>query len=157
MILYIKALHIVFVVSWFAGLFYLPRIFVNIALVEKEHLEKNPDSVNSEVIDLKERSRLILMAKKLFRFTTPLMFLAIALGLWLWMGFKIGLNDGSFWMHIKLLLVIVLFLYHFYCGRILKKLTTKVSNWSHIKYRWFNEVPVLLLFASVFLVVVKPF
>ena len=113
MILYVKAFHIIFVVSWFAGLFYLPRIFVNIALVEKEHSKKNPNSSKSEIINLQERLRLILMAKKLFRFTTPIMCLAIALGLLLWLWFGIGLNDGSIWMYIKSLLAVFLILYHF--------------------------------------------
>ena len=81
MILYIKAFHIIFVVSWFAGLFYLPRIFVNIALVEKEHSERNPTASNSEIINLRERIRLILMAKKLFKFITPIMSFAIGLSL----------------------------------------------------------------------------
>jgi len=135
----------------------LPRIFVNIALVEKEYSERNPTSIDLEIMSLRERSRLILMAKKLFRFTTPIMILAIIFGLWLWLGYGIGLNDESFWMYAKTLLVVFLISYHFYCGNILRKLTVNPSNWSHIKFRWFNELPVLLLFISVFLVVTKPF
>ncbi len=157
MILYVKALHIIFVISWFAGLFYLPRIFVNIALVEEQYFKSNPNTINLEVININERSRLILMAKKLFRFTTPIMFLAVSFGLWLWFGFGIGFNDGNFWMPIKIILVCFLISYHFYCGKILKTLAKKTTNWSHVKFRWFNELPVLLLFASVFLVVIKPF
>ena len=157
MILYIKLLHIIFIVSWFAGLFYLPRIFVNIALVEKEYLERSTTSLKEEIMQSRERSRLILMASKLFRFTTPIMILAITFGLWLWLGYGIGLNDGSFWMTAKILVVILLISYHFYCGKILRFLTNKPSNWSHIKFRWFNELPVLFLFLSVALVVIKPF
>ena len=157
MILYIKAFHIIFIVSWFAGLFYLPRIFVNIALVEKEYAEKNPNPSNSEIINLQERLRLILMAKKLFRFTTPIMGLAVSFGLLLWLWYGIGLNDGSIWMYVKALLVVFLILYHLYCGRIVSTLCKKPSHWSHIKYRWFNELPVLFLFLSVLLVVIKPF
>ena len=157
MILYVKAFHIIFVVSWFAGLFYLPRIFVNIALVEKEHSEKNPNFSRSEMINLSERLRLILMAKKLFRFTTPIMGLAVGLGLILWLWYGIGLNDGSIWVYVKALLVVFLILYHLYCGKIVNALSNGPSHWSHIKFRWFNELPVLLLFLSVLLVVIKPF
>lgn len=157
MILYIKAFHIIFVVSWFAGLFYLPRIFVNIALVEKEHSERNPTASNSEIINLRERIRLILMAKKLFKFITPIMSFAIGLGLLLWLWYGIGLNDGSIWMSLKAFLVVLLISYHLYCGKIVNALSKNISLWSHIKFRWFNELPVLLLFLSVLLVVIKPF
>lgn len=157
MILYIKSLHIIFVVSWFAGLFYLPRIFVNIALVDEEIPKSDEKKTAISCLESKERLRLILMAKKLFRFTTPLMVLSILLGLWLWLGFGIGYDDQSKWMQFKLFIVILLIFYHFYCGMILKNLSTKISTWSHIKFRIFNEIPVLLLFLSVFLVVLKPF
>ena len=157
MILYIKSLHIIFVVSWFAGLFYLPRIFVNIALVDEEIPKSDEKKTAISCLESKERLRLILMAKKLFRFTTPLMVLSILLGLWLWLGFCIGYDDQSKWMQFKLFIVILLIFYHFYCGMILKNLSTKISTWSHIKFRIFNEIPVLLLFLSVFLVVLKPF
>jgi len=156
-ILYIKSLHIIFVVSWFAGLFYLPRIFVNIALVDEEIPKSDEKKTAISCLESKERLRLILMAKKLFRFTTPLMVLSILLGLWLWLGFGIGYDDQSKWMQFKLFIVILLIFYHFYCGMILKNLSTKISTWSHIKFRIFNEIPVLLLFLSVFLVVLKPF
>jgi putative membrane protein len=92
--LWIKAFHIVFVASWFAGLFYLPRIFVNLAMVA-------PDSVA-------ERERLLLMARKLLRFTTMLAVPALALGLWLWLGYGIGLQGpGNGWMHAKLTIVLL--------------------------------------------------
>ncbi|MDP8568942.1 CopD family protein [Methylophilus aquaticus] len=134
---WIKALHIVFVISWFAGLFYLPRIFVNLAM------EQEPAAY----------ARLILMAQKLFRFMLPLAVLALIFGIWLWQGY--GISGG--WMHAKLTLVALLVAYHHYCGRLLKQFIAGQNRHSHIWYRWFNEVPVLVLFAVVILVVVKPF
>ena len=137
--LWIKALHIVFVASWFAGLFYLPRIFVNLAM------ETNP-VVNE---------RLLLMARKLYRFMTLLMIPALALGLWLWLQYGIG--EQSIWMYLKLVLVILLIGYHHICKSLLKKFENGENTHSHIWYRWFNEVPVLGMIAVVILVVVKPF
>ena len=141
--LWIKALHIVFVASWFAGLLYLPRIFVNLALVP-------PDSEA-------ERQRLLLMARKLMRFTTFLAVPAIALGLWLWLGYGIGRGPGNGWMHAKLAVVVLAIGYHYSCMVILRKFISGSSQRSHVWFRWFNEVPVLLLLAAVVLVVVKPF
>ena len=141
--LWIKAFHIVFVASWFAGLFYLPRIFVNLAMV--------PDD------SMAERERLLLMARKLLRFTTILSVPAIALGVWLWWGVGIGWGPGNARMHAKLGLVVLIVGYHHYCGRILKKFEAQQNTNSHVWYRWFNEAPVLLLVAVVILVVVKPF
>ncbi|MCX7153586.1 MAG: CopD family protein [Proteobacteria bacterium] len=135
--LWIKALHIVFVTAWFAGLFYLPRIFVNLAM------EASPAG----------RERLLLMARKLYRFMTMLALPALAFGLWLWLGYGIG---GG-WMHAKLFIVVLLLGYHHACGRILKKFEDGVNTRSHVFYRWFNEAPVLLLLVAVILVVVKPF
>ncbi len=141
--LWIKALHIVFVASWFAGLFYLPRIFVNLALV--------PAGSDAE------RARLLLMARKLLRFTTMLAVPAVGLGLYLWLGYGIGQGPGSGWMHAKLTLVLLVVGYHHACSAMLRKLEAGVPPRSHIFYRWFNEIPVLLLTAIVILVVVKPF
>jgi len=137
--LWIKALHIVFVSSWFAGLFYLPRIFVNLAM------ETNP-AVNE---------RLLLMARKLYRFMTILMIPALALGLWLWLMYGIG--QQSIWLYLKLVLVVLLIGYHHVCKRLLKKFENGENTHSHIWYRWFNEAPVLGMIAVVILVVVKPF
>ena len=137
--LWIKALHIVFVSSWFAGLFYLPRIFVNLAM------ETNP-AVNE---------RLLLMARKLYRFMTILMIPALVLGLWLWLQYGIG--QQSIWLYLKLVLVILLIGYHHICKRLLKKFENGENTYSHIWYRWFNEAPVLGMIAVVILVVVKPF
>ena len=137
--LWIKALHIVFVSSWFAGLFYLPRIFVNLAM------ETNP-VVNE---------RLLLMARKLYRFMTILMIPALVLGLWLWLMYGIG--QQSIWLYLKLVLVILLIGYHHVCKSLLKKFENGENTHSHIWYRWFNEAPVLGMIAVVILVVVKPF
>jgi putative membrane protein len=137
--LWIKALHIVFVASWFAGLFYLPRIFVNMAM------ETNPD-INE---------RLLVMARKLYRFMTLLMIPALVLGLWLWLIYGIG--QQSIWLYLKLALVILLVGYHHLCKSLLKKFENGENTHSHIWYRWFNEAPVLGMLAVVILVVVKPF
>lgn len=139
--LWIKALHIVFIASWFAGLFYLPRIFVNLAM------ENQPAATE----------RLLLMARKLFRFMTILAVPAIALGIWLWMGYGIGRGPGNGWMHAKLAIVVLLIGYHHACGSILKKFEQNRNQRTHGWFRWFNEVPVILMLVAVILVVVKPF
>ena len=133
----LKAFHIVFVVSWFAGLFYLPRLFVNHAMVE----------------DAATRERLGMMEMKLYRFMTPLGILAVGLGLWLWFGY--GFAGG--WLHVKTLLVVFLIAYHLYCGRLMRAFAEGRNTRSHVWYRYFNEIPVLVLFVVVFLVVLKPF
>ncbi|CUA83296.1 MULTISPECIES: CopD family protein [Gulbenkiania] len=135
--LYIKALHIIFVVSWFAGLFYLPRIYVNLAMASEGA----------------EYDRLLLMSRKLYRFVTPIMLLALGFGLWLWLGY--GMTGG--WLHAKLVLVAALVVYHFWCRQILRRFETRTERHSHVWFRFFNEFPVLALFAVVILVVVKPF
>ena len=135
--LWIKAFHIVFIASWFAGLFYLPRIFVNLA--------QETESVAT--------ARLLLMARKLYRFTSILMIPALAFGLWLWLGY--GFKGG--WLHAKLVLVILAVGYHHACGSLLKKFEHGANRRAHVWYRWFNEVPVVLLTAITILVVVKPF
>jgi putative membrane protein len=141
--LWIKSLHIVFVASWFAGLFYLPRIFVNLAMVPQDSLA--------------ERDRLLLMARKLLRFTTVIAVPALALGLWLWLGYGIGRGPGNGWMHAKLFIVLLVIGYHHSCGRLLRKFHAGGNVRSHVWYRWFNEAPVLMLLGAVLLVVLKPF
>lgn len=141
--LWIKSFHIVFVASWFAGLFYLPRIFVNLAMVE-------PDSTA-------ERERLLLMARKLMRFTHILMVPALALGLYLWLGYGIGMGPGNGWMHAKLTVVLLVLAYHHVCMRLLKRFEAGANTHGHVWYRWFNEAPVVLMVMAVVLVVVKPF
>ena len=137
MYLWIKAFHIVFIASWFAGLFYLPRIYVNLA----------------QETDAGATTRLLGMARRLYRFTTMLALPALLLGLWLWLGF--GIQGG--WLHAKLALVVLAIGYHHACGSILKKFEAGVNQRSHKWFRWFNEVPVVLLMLIVILVVVKPF
>jgi putative membrane protein len=139
--LWVKALHIVFVASWFAGLFYLPRIFVNLAMV--------PAGSHAE------RARLLLMAARLLRFTTLLAVPALILGTWLWLGYGIGRGAG--WMHAKLVIVLLTIVYHWVCARILRGLEAGTFSRRHTWFRWFNELPVFLLLAAVVLVVVKPF
>ena len=141
--LWIKALHIVFIASWFAGLFYLPRIFVNLAMVPAESGA--------------ERERLLLMARKLYRFMTVLAVPALVLGLVLWLYYGIGRGPGQGWMHAKLGIVVLLLGYHHGCGVILGKFAAGQMQRSHVWFRWFNEAPVLMMLAAVCLVVVKPF
>jgi putative membrane protein len=135
--LWIKAFHIIFIASWFAGLFYLPRIFVNLA--------QETETVAT--------ARLLLMARKLYRFMSMLSAPAVLLGLWLWLGY--GFKGG--WLHAKLALVVLAIGYHHACGSLLKKFENGANVRSHTWYRWFNEVPVFLLAGIVILVVVKPF
>ena len=135
--LWVKAFHIIFVVSWFAGLFYLPRIFVNHAMATEPA----------------EIARLKLMEFKLYRFVTPIAWLALGFGLWLWLG--CGITGG--WLYAKLGLVLGLIAYHYYCGRLVKQFAADQNTRSHIFYRWFNEIPVIVLVVIVILVTVKPF
>ena len=141
--LWIKALHVIFVASWFAGLFYLPRLFVNIAMVA-------PDSHA-------ERERLLVMARKLYRFSNVLMIPALALGLLLWLYYGIGKGPGNGWLHAKLVLVVAAIGYQHVCRRFLHDFEQLSNRRSHTWYRVFNEVAVLLFAAIVVLVVVKPF
>lgn len=137
--LWLKALHIIAMVCWFAGLFYLPRIFVNLA----------------QETDKASTARLLLMARKLYRFTNLLSIPAVLLGLGLWLGWREIFTGG--WLHAKLALVVLAIGYNHACGSILKKFEAGVNQRSHTWFRWFNEVPVVLLLAIVILVVVKPF
>jgi putative membrane protein len=139
--LWIKSLHIVFIASWFAGLLYLPRIMVNLA----------------QETDTAAVTRLLGMARRLYRFTTLLSIPAILLGAWLWMVYGIGRGPGNGWLHAKLALVVLVIGYQHACGALLKKFEMGKNRRSHVWLRWFNEVPVVLLLAIVILVVVKPF
>jgi putative membrane protein len=138
--LWLKALHIIFMVCWFAGIFYLPRIMVYYAESE----------------DPETRATLRIMARKLYRFVTPFMILTLLLGLAL-----IGTNPdyylGAVWLWVKLVAVACLVIYHYYCGRLVKAIQADTDEHGHIYFRVFNEVPVLFLFAIVILVVLKPF
>jgi len=136
--LWIKALHIIFVISWMAGLFYLPRIFVNLAMET----------------DAAATQRLLLMARKLYRFSMWLSLIAIVFGIIL---ASMQYAWQMHWLHAKLLFVVLMSGYHHACGSILRKFEAGVNKRSHQWFRWFNEVPVILLLAIVVLVVVKPF
>jgi len=136
--LWIKSFHIFFVVTWFAGLFYLPRLFVYHAMAE----------------DQPGRERFKTMERKLFiGIMTPSAVLALLFGTWLWLAY--GFSGG--WLHAKLLLVLVLIVYHVWCGKILTDFKHDRAARSHIWYRWFNEFPVIILLLAIILVVVKPF
>jgi len=139
--LWVKAFHVVFVASWFAGLFYLPRLFVNLAMV----------SADSHA----ERERLLLMAHKLYRFSSLLMVPALGLGLWLWWSNFKGFTGG--WLHIKLVLVLVAIGYHHACRSLLRGFEQFANRRSERWFRVFNESSVLIFAAIVVLVVVKPF
>lgn len=143
MYLWVKTLHIVFVASWFAGLFYLPRIFVNLALVPADSLA--------------ERDRLLLMAHKLARFMTLIAAPALVLGFWLWLGEGIGWGPGNGWMHAKLSAVALVLAYHWACFKLLAQFQRGAVRHGHVWFRWFNEAPVLLMLLIVALVVLKPF
>lgn len=136
--LWIKTVHIVLIASWFAGLFYLPRIFVNLAM------ETEPAATQ----------RLLMMANKLYRFMTILMIPALVLGLILWIYYDVG--QQTLWMHLKLLIVLALVGYHHICKRLLKAFERGENVRTHIWYRWFNELPVVGMFAAVALVIIKP-
>lgn len=137
---WIKAFHIIFVITWFAGLFYLPRLFVHHAMTEEQACKE----------------RFNIMQRKLYRFTTPSMALAIVFGSLLlvanWSAYA-----SSGWIYAKLLLIILLIIYHLWCGKLVKAFANDANTNSHVWYRWFNEAPVLALFAIVILAVVKPF
>ena len=139
--LWIKAFHIVFVASWFAGLFYLPRLFVNLAMVPADSHA--------------ERERLLLMARKLYRFSSLLMVPAVGLGLWLWLANLKG-YAGS-WLYAKLFLVVLALGYHHMCRSLLRRFEQFSNQRSERWFRVFNETAVLLFAAIVVLVVVKPF
>ncbi len=142
--LWIKALHIIFVASWFAGLFYLPRLYVNLAQV-------GPDSHV-------ERERLLLMARKLYQFTNLLMVPALAFGILMWLKFGVGKEGpGNGWLHAKLGVVALALGYQYLCRRFLYEFEQLKNRRTHVFYRIFNEVSVILFAVAVILVVVKPF
>ncbi|MBM3356373.1 MAG: CopD family protein [Betaproteobacteria bacterium] len=136
--LWVKSLHITFMVTWFAGLFYLPRLFVYHAMTA--------DAAGIERFKVMER-------KLYYGIMTPGALITIATGLWLWLEY--GISGG--WLHAKLGLVAVLIAYHLWCGKLLNDFKRDRNRRTHIWYRWFNEFPVLILFLAVALAVVKPF
>jgi putative membrane protein len=136
--LWLKALHIAFMVTWFAGLFYLPRLFVYHAMSD--------DAASIERFKIMER-------KLFFGIMTPGALFTIVFGIWLWLAY--GFSGG--WLQVKLALVAVLVAYHVYCGVLLTDFKRDRNRHGHVFYRWLNEFPVVILFAVVILVVVKPF
>ena len=139
--LLVKAMHIAFMVTWFAGLFYLPRLFVYHAMAE----------------DQPSRERFKIMERKLYRgIMNPSMIVTVVLGMWMFMA-NMEAYKGNGWMHAKLSLVVLLVIYHFMCGAQMKRFARGENQRTHVFYRWFNEAPVLVLLGVVILVVVKPF
>ena len=143
--LWIKAFHIIFVVTWFAGLFYLPRLYVYHAMSD--------DAISDERFKVMER-------KLFYGIMTPSAVLAVGLGIWLWVGYwwqAFIAGDGMGWLHAKLTLVVILLVFHGYCWKYLQDFKHNRNRHGHVFYRWFNEFPVVILIVTVILVVVKPF
>ena len=139
--LWVKAFHIIAMVTWFAGMFYLPRLFVYHAMSD--------DQISNDRFKIMER-------KLYFGIMTPGAVITIALGLWLLISGWDGYMVGYYWMHIKLLLVSSLVIYHFWCGALVKNFKHDHNTHSHVWFRWFNEAPVLALIAIVILAIVRP-
>ena len=137
--LWVKSLHLIFMVTWFAGLFYLPRLFVYHAAAQ----------------DRPSLERFKLMERKLFwGIMTPGAVLTIVFGTWLWLGW---FKPATGWLHAKIALVALLAAYHLWCWRLMRAFAAGRNRRGHVWYRWFNEFPTVVLFATVFLVVFKPF
>ena len=141
MILWLKALHIIFMVAWFAGIFYLPRLFV----------------YHAQVSDDNTSEQLKIMERRLLYFVTPFAVLTLVFGLALMWIYGAAWLQASVWLHVKLVLVTLLYVYHGYCFKLLADFKHNRNTRSHKCYRVFNEVPVLALFAIIILAVVKPF
>ena len=138
--LWIKAFHLIFMVAWFAGLFYLPRLFVNHAMTDNQ--------------DTREQFK--IMERKLYRFITPWMILTLAFGLWMLYAYAWSAFGHMLWLQVKLVLIALLVAFHFYCGKLVGEFAADRNEHSHVWYRWFNELPVLVLFAVILLAVIKP-
>ena len=139
--LWVKSFHIIFMVTWFAGLFYLPRLFVYHAMSD--------DAVSNERFKVMER-------KLFYGIMTPGAVLTTLFGLWMVFGYGMGLGTGG-WFHAKMALVLILIAYHVWCGKLVANFKHDRNSHNHIFYRWFNEFPVLILIGVVVLVVVRPF
>jgi len=138
--LWVKAFHLIFMVAWFAGLFYLPRIFVNHAMTEHQET----------------REHFKIMERKLYRFIMPWMILTLVFGFWLLYEYAWAAFGHMLWLQVKLLLIALLVAFHFYCGKLVKDFARDNNTHGHVWYRWFNELPVLVLFAVILLAVLKP-
>jgi protoporphyrinogen IX oxidase len=139
--LWFKALHLIFMVTWFAGLFYLPRLFIYHAISE--------DQTSIDRFKIMER-------KLFFGIMTPGAILTIGFGFWTWYAFGWSAYTGSLWLYIKMALILILVIYHIYCGKLLLDFKHDRNRHGHIFYRWFNEFPTLILFAVIILAVVRP-
>lgn len=140
--LWIKAFHLIFMVTWFAGLFYLPRLFVYHAMSE--------DKTGIDRFKIMER-------KLFFGIMTPGAILTLIFGFWTIHASGWDSYSGTYWLHVKLACVFLLVIYHGYCGKLLSDFKHDRNKHSHVWYRWFNEIPVLFLFIIVILAVVRPF
>ncbi len=138
--MWLKAWHLFFMVSWFAGLFYLPRLFVYHAQTE--------DEAGNE--------RFKVMERKLYRFTTPWMLLTLVFGIWMLIDYAWLAFGDMLWLRVKLVLVALLVAYHLYCGRLVADFAADRNRHSHVWYRWFNEIPVLFLLAIILLATLRP-
>lgn len=140
--LWIKAFHLIFIVTWFAGLFYLPRLFVYHAITS--------DSLSIERFKVMER-------KLYYGIMTPGAVLTLLFGFWLLWAYGWVVYHHQLWLHLKLGLVLLLIGFHLYCGHLRKRFAQDRNTYSHVFYRWLNEVPVLFLVAIMILAIVKPF
>ncbi len=138
--LWVKAFHLIFMVAWFAGLFYLPRIFVNHAMTEHKETSEH----------------FKVMERKLYRFIMPWMILTLVFGFWLLYEYAWVAFGHTWWLQVKLVLIGLLVVFHFYCGKLVKDFAQDQNKHGHVWYRWFNELPVLVLFAVILLAVLKP-
>ncbi len=140
--LWLKALHLIFMVTWFAGLFYLPRLFVYHAISE--------DPISNQQFKIMER-------KLFFGIMTPGMIITLVFGIWMLTDYAWAMYSSSGWLHAKLTLVLLLLVYHVFCGKWLLDFKHDRNTKTHVFYRWVNEIPVLFLGAIVILAVIKPF
>lgn len=140
--MWLKALHLIFMVTWFAGLFYLPRLFVYHA--------NSDDDISNERFKVMER-------KLFYGIMTPSAILTLILGFWMLSDYAWAIYANSTWLHVKLALIAILVVYHLYCGKLVRDFRADRNKHGHVYYRWFNELPVILLVAIIILASVKPF
>lgn len=140
--LWLKAFHLIFMVAWFAGLFYLPRLYVYHAMSE--------DDISNERFKVMER-------KLFFGIMTPSMILTFFFGIWMLIDYAWAAYASSGWLHAKLFLLFLLVVYHGFCGKWLFDFKHDRNRKSHVFYRWINEIPVLFLLGIIILAVVRPF
>ena len=138
--LWAKSFHLIFMVAWFAGLFYLPRLFVNHAMTDNQAT----------------RDQFKIMERKLYRFITPWMILTLVFGVWMLHAYAWAAFGHMLWLQAKLVLIALLVAFHFYCGKLVREFANDHNQRSHVWYRWFNELPVIVLFAVILLAVLKP-